>query len=129
ADGHILNTKFVDAVIHSRAKLSYEQAQAILDGKAAPEGSDPTLSGSVKEAWKMASLLRKNRFLNGALDLEMPEIKIKLDENGRACDGKAAEGGANGEDAGASDEPSLGHFLLGLCLALGARVALGGSHG
>ncbi|MFN6270772.1 MAG: ribonuclease R family protein [Akkermansiaceae bacterium] len=86
ADGHILNTKFVDAVIHSRAKLSYEQAQAILDGKAAPEGSDPTLSGSVKEAWKMASLLRKNRFLNGALDLEMPEIKIKLDENGRACE-------------------------------------------
>jgi ribonuclease R len=86
SDGHILNTKFVDAVIHSRAKLSYEQAQAILDGKPAPEGSDPTLSGSVKEAWKMASLLRKNRFANGALDLEMPEIKIKLDENGRACE-------------------------------------------
>ena len=86
SDGHIINTKFVDAVIHSRAKLSYEQAQSILDGKPAPEGSDPTLSGSVKEAWKMASLLRKNRFLNGALDLEMPEIKIKLDENGRACE-------------------------------------------
>ena len=86
SEGHIINTKFVDAVIHSRAKLSYEQAQAILDGKPAPEGSDPTLSGSVKEAWKMASLLRKNRFLNGALDLEMPEIKIKLDENGRACE-------------------------------------------
>ncbi|MEP2775010.1 MAG: VacB/RNase II family 3'-5' exoribonuclease [Luteolibacter sp.] len=85
-DGHILNTKFIDAVIHSRAKLSYEQAQAILDGKGAPEGSDPTLVGSVKEAWKMASLLRKNRFANGALDLEMTEIKIKLDENGRACE-------------------------------------------
>ncbi len=86
ADGHILNTKFVDAVIHSRAKLSYEQAQSILDGKGAPEGSDPLLIGSVKEAWKMASLLRKNRFANGALDLEMTEIKIKLDENGRACE-------------------------------------------
>ena len=85
-DGHILNAKFVDAVIHSRAKLSYEQAQAILDGKGAPEGSDKTLVGSVKEAWKMASLLRKNRFANGALDLEMTEIKIKLDENGRACE-------------------------------------------
>ena len=85
-DGHVLNTKFVDAVIHSRAKLSYEQAQAILDGKGAPKGSDPTLVGSVKEAWKMASLLRKNRFANGALDLEMTEIKIKLDENGRACE-------------------------------------------
>jgi ribonuclease R len=85
-DGQVLNTKFVDAVIHSRAKLSYEQAQAILDGKPAPEGSDPTLVGSVKEAWKMASLLRKNRFANGALDLEMTEVKIKLDENGRACE-------------------------------------------
>jgi ribonuclease R len=85
-DGHVLNTKFIDAVIHSRAKLSYEQAQAILDGKGAPKGSDPHLVGSVKEAWKMASLLRKNRFANGALDLEMTEIKIKLDENGRACE-------------------------------------------
>jgi len=85
-DGHVVNTKFVDAVIHSRAKLSYEQAQAILDGKPAPKGSDPTLAGSVKEAWKMASLLRKNRFANGALDLEMSEIKIKLDEEGRACE-------------------------------------------
>ncbi len=85
-DGHVINTKFVDAVIHSRAKLSYEQAQAILDGKPAPKGSDPTLVPSIKEAWKMASLLRANRFANGALDLEMSEIKIKLDENGRACD-------------------------------------------
>ncbi|MFK7851726.1 MAG: ribonuclease R [Akkermansiaceae bacterium] len=85
-DGHVANTKFVDAVIHSRAKLSYEQAQAILDGKPAPKGSDPTLASTVKEAWRMASLLRKNRFKNGALDLEMSEIKIKLDENGRACE-------------------------------------------
>ena len=84
--GHVVNTKFIDAVIHSRAKLSYEQAQAILEGKPAPEGSDPTLAGSVKEAWKMASLLRKNRFENGALDLEMTEIKVTLDEEGRACD-------------------------------------------
>ncbi|MGJ8633287.1 MAG: ribonuclease R [Luteolibacter sp.] len=84
--GHVINTKFIDAVIHSRAKLSYEMAQEILDGKPAPEGSDPTLAGSVREAWKMASLLRKNRFANGALDLEMSEIKIKLDENGRASE-------------------------------------------
>ncbi len=84
--GHVVNTKFIDAVIHSRAKLSYEQAQEILEGKPAPEGSDPTLAGSVKEAWKMASLLRKNRFENGALDLEMTEIKVTLNEEGRACD-------------------------------------------
>ena len=32
----------------------------------------------------MASLLRQRRFEQGALDLEMPEIKIRLDDKGRA---------------------------------------------
>jgi ribonuclease R len=82
--GEITKAKFIDAVIHSRAKLSYEQAQAILDGKPAPEGSDPTLSAMVKEGWKLASALRQRRFAHGALDLEMPEIKIRLDDQGRA---------------------------------------------
>ena len=83
-DGEITKAKFIDAVIHSRAKLSYEQAQAILDGKPAPEGSDPQLVGMVKEGWNLASTLRTRRFNHGALDLEMPEIKIRLDAKGRA---------------------------------------------
>ncbi len=84
ADGKVTKARFFDAVIHSRSKLSYEQAQAILDGKPAPKGSDPQLVPMVREAWKMASALRRRRFTEGALDLEMPEIKIRLDANGRA---------------------------------------------
>lgn len=85
AEGKVTRARFIDAVIHSRAKLSYEQAQAILDGKPAPEGSDPLLVPMVKEGWNLASTLRRRRFANGALDLEMPEIKIRLDDKGRAC--------------------------------------------
>ena len=84
SDGKVTKAGFFDAVIHSRAKLSYEQAQAILDGKPAPKGSDPQLVPMVREAWNMASTLRRRRFANGALDLEMPEIKIRLDSKGRA---------------------------------------------
>lgn len=84
AKGEITKARFLDAVIHSRAKLSYEQAQAILDGKPAPEGSDPELVPMVREAWRMASTLRRRRFNEGALDLEMPEIKVRLDDKGRA---------------------------------------------
>ncbi|MFZ9937873.1 MAG: ribonuclease R family protein [Luteolibacter sp.] len=84
SDGKVTMAGFIDCVIHSRAKLSYEQAQAILDGKPAPKGSDPQLVPMVREAWKMASTLRRRRFANGALDLEMPEIKIRLDSKGRA---------------------------------------------
>ncbi|MFT4177005.1 MAG: ribonuclease R [Luteolibacter sp.] len=84
ANGELKKAKFIDAVIHSRAKLSYEQAQAILDGKPAPKGSDPELEPMVKEGWRLASALRRRRFAGGALDLEMPEIRIRLDENGHA---------------------------------------------
>lgn len=83
-DGEIKKARFIDAVIHSRAKLSYEQAQAILDGQSAPAGSDPALAELVREGWRMASVLRTRRFKNGALDLEMPEIRVVLDEQGRA---------------------------------------------
>lgn len=85
AEGKITKAKFFDAVIHSRAKLSYEQAQSILDGKPAPTGSDPYLEPMVREGWKLASAMRRRRFENGALDLEMPEIKVRLDEKGRAA--------------------------------------------
>jgi ribonuclease R len=84
AAGEVTKARFIDAVIHSRAKLSYEQAQAILDGKPAPKGSDSQLVPMVKEGWQLASTLRARRFAEGALDLEMPEIKIRLDAQGRA---------------------------------------------
>jgi ribonuclease R len=83
-DGEIKKARFFDAVIHSRAKLSYEQAQSILDGQPAPAGSDPALAETIREGWRLASVLRQRRFKHGALDLEMPEIRIRLDDHGRA---------------------------------------------
>lgn len=84
--GKVLKKHFCDALINSQSKLSYEQAQEILDGKPAPEGSPDGLEEMVREAWKMASVLRKKRFADGALDLEMPEIRVKLDDKGRAVE-------------------------------------------
>lgn len=82
--GDVHKVHFVDAVIHSRAKLSYEQAQVILDGGDAPEGSESGLVEMVRVAWDMASTLRRKRFRDGALDLEMPEVRVRLDDQGRA---------------------------------------------
>lgn len=83
-DGKLLKARFIDAVIHSRAKLSYEQAQAILDGQAPPPGSDPALAETIREAWRMASVLRRKRFQAGSLDLDMPEMRVVLDDQGHA---------------------------------------------
>lgn len=82
--GKVFKSRFCNAVIHSQAKLSYEQAQTILDGGKAPKGSHPGVEEMVREAWKMASRLRTRRFKDGALDLEMKEIRVKLGDDGRA---------------------------------------------
>jgi ribonuclease R len=84
-DGRVMKARFVDAVIHSRAKLSYEQAQTIIDGGHPPAGATPGLRDMIHEAWRMASQLRARRFAHGSLDLEMPEVRIRLDSQGRAC--------------------------------------------
>lgn len=81
--GRIAKAEFFDAVIHSRAKLSYEQAQVMLDGD---DSGDKEATAMVREAWKMASRMRELRFKMGSLDLEFPEFRVILDEKGQACE-------------------------------------------
>ncbi|MDP0491906.1 MAG: ribonuclease R [Verrucomicrobiota bacterium JB023] len=87
-NGQVKKAVFVDALINSQAKLAYEEAQVVLDGGKAPKRYPKELrlelETMIREAWKLASLLRKNRFRSGALDLEMDEIKVLLDENKKA---------------------------------------------
>jgi ribonuclease R len=94
--GRLRSSRFERTVIRSIARLTYRQALAILEGKLegrvdlpmVPEGSlpfhNPVVVERVREAWEFASLLRRNRFSNGSLDLDFPEVKVWLDAQGRA---------------------------------------------
>jgi len=75
--GTIHSYKITPSVIHSRHRLTYEEAMDILSHP--PESE---IASHVHEAWKIASGLRKKRFQEGALDLEMPEVKVNLNEHG-----------------------------------------------
>jgi len=55
-----------------------------LDAKPVPLDVTPELRERVKTAWELASLLRKNRFAAGSLDLDFPEVKVWLDDQGHA---------------------------------------------
>jgi len=79
ADGRVLNAKFHSAVIHSQRRFSYQQVLAILQRKPADEPIEQMLH----QAHQLAQKIRKHRFKNGSLDLDFPEIKIRLDENGK----------------------------------------------
>ena len=71
--------KFAATVIRSRNRLTYGQAYERLMG-----AYDDELTQNLKRAWELASKLRQKRFHSGALDLDMPEVRIKIDEEGRA---------------------------------------------
>ena len=77
--GKIAAVRFAKTVIRSAARLTYKEAFAILSKK--PSGD--MLSERVHAAWGLSSMLRKKRFAAGSLELDFPEIKVWLDENGR----------------------------------------------
>ncbi|MFT5632322.1 MAG: ribonuclease R [Rubritalea sp.] len=91
-NGTRTSSRFCDAVIHSKARLAYEQAQVLLglpmenaDKIKIPKVGQDVLDG-LKLAWELASVLRKRRFSDGALDLEFEETKIVLDDKLKAVD-------------------------------------------
>jgi ribonuclease R len=76
--GGVLDAKFYPAVIHSKRRFSYQEALAVIEGKAADAAEKMILM-----AHQLAQKLRRARFKNGSLDLDFPESKIRLDDRGR----------------------------------------------
>jgi ribonuclease R len=105
-NGRLKETSFANTVIRSRKRLTYKQAYALMfeddlavirdlplpakhqtgsTGRALNSLSDQELSDLqtwVRALWKIASRLRKDRMAHGSLDLDMPETKIFVDEQG-----------------------------------------------
>ncbi len=78
-DGRVLHTKFHAAVIHSHRRFAYAQVLAILQREPA---ADP-VEQMLHSAHQLAQKIRRHRFKNGSLDLDFPETKIRLDEQGK----------------------------------------------
>lgn len=76
--GKMLRARFADAFIRSKARLTYQEAFAMLKGN--DKGEVPS---TVREAWNLASILRRNRYTKGALDLDFPEVRAVMDKDGR----------------------------------------------
>ena len=78
-DGRVLSTKFHSAVIHSQRRFAYAQVLEIL--QRAP--TDDPIEQMLHQAHELAQKIRRARFKNGSLELDFPEMKIRLDEQGK----------------------------------------------
>jgi len=80
--GRVVKADFHDGVIRSAARLTYQQAQAIVDGDAKLRRTYAPLVGLVERMDELAQLMRKRRYARGSLDFDQPEPKLVLDETG-----------------------------------------------
>jgi len=77
-EGRVLKTEFYPAVIHSQRRFTYREVLAVLQRKP----NDP-IEQMLQDANALAQRIRRLRFKAGSLDLDFPEMKIRLDERGR----------------------------------------------
>ena len=76
-EGRVLSTKFYPSVIHSQRRFSYQEVFAVLQRP--PVGAIEEMLHHTNE---LTQRIRKLRFKAGSLDLDFPEMKIRLDERG-----------------------------------------------
>jgi ribonuclease R len=84
-DGQKRSHKFMRAMMRSAAKLSYQEAQAAIDGRPSDKAG-PLVEGVLRPLWAAYEVLAAARDKRGPLDLDLPERKILLDEQGRVKD-------------------------------------------
>ncbi|MHA1166121.1 MAG: ribonuclease R family protein [Alphaproteobacteria bacterium] len=81
AKGVKLGHEFMRGIMCSKAKLSYAQAQAAMDGQV-DDTTGPILQSLIKPLWAAYAALAKQRNKRAPLDLDLPERKIILDQQG-----------------------------------------------
>jgi ribonuclease R len=82
AHGHKLRHRFVRAMMHSAARLTYDQAQNSVDGRpnAAPEALRKPVIEPLYAAYHALARARHKR---GTLELDLEERKVTIDDQGR----------------------------------------------
>lgn len=84
-EGRKKSHRFVRGMMKSAARLSYPQAQSAIDGKP-DDKSAPLLDSVLNPLWRAYHALAAARDKRAPLDLDLPERKIILDEDGKVAD-------------------------------------------
>ena len=84
AHGQKRSHTFHRAMMRSAAKLSYQEAQAAIDGQPSAKAA-AVLESALKPLWAAYAAVSRARDQRGPLDLDLPERKIVLDAQGRVA--------------------------------------------
>jgi ribonuclease R len=81
SDARVKKYRITPSVIHSQARLTYEEAQERVDG-----AGDDRVADAVRGIDRLAKILTRRRFASGSIDFDLPEVRVVLDEAGIPVD-------------------------------------------
>jgi len=92
--GRPINARFANAVIKSARRLTYLEAQALIEGDlreavkhSKGEGKYPRpVLQMLKKMDALAKVIRHRRLADGMIVLDLPEVELVFDESGRVVD-------------------------------------------
>ncbi|MFP4105548.1 MAG: ribonuclease R [Phycisphaerae bacterium] len=79
ADAEVVDTRFCESIISSSKRLTYEQAQSIIDGKTA--GFEAPIVELLHDMNDLAKKIETRRYEQGMLHLELPEVELIFDRD------------------------------------------------
>jgi ribonuclease R len=79
AKGQVTGSRFTRAIVKLAGNIAYEDAQAAMDGKL----DHPLKSNALKSLWDCWKLLAKARDEREPLNLDLPEKRVVLDDQGK----------------------------------------------
>lgn len=86
ADGEIAARSFYPAVVRSRARLTYEEAAAVMAGDRAGRSLAAGVAEQLVALGALARRLTARRFAAGSIDFDLPTAEIVLGDDGHPVD-------------------------------------------
>lgn len=82
--GEVETSEVYEAVMHSQARVTYGEAQDILDENT--EHKKPEVTKNIRAAADLAKVLMARRFREGSLEINVGETQVVVDEAGNPTD-------------------------------------------
>lgn len=111
ADGNVVGQGFAATVIDSRKRLTYIEAQCLIDGneegakrhaKTEPGYTDE-LKSALKEVNALSKAIRQRRRKQGMIHLDLPDVELIYNEEGKVIDAEP-------------EDDSYTHTLIEMCM-------------
>jgi len=80
-DGKVTRSEFYEAVMRSKARLTYGQVGAFLEGRSKKSVPKP-LQPAIRELHALYRAFAKARGRRGAIEIDLPQTKFKLNDDG-----------------------------------------------